>query len=291
MLLQLLPNVVATNATTKMCCSFRLVILFTGYTICVAENDAPAKATYLKLPVVDRKVHITTFTQTFSSGSPALSLVSVSDQLNIIHVTCIINDECCCFSWRHVPISAIFFGSCSSHLAQETRESLEAKVEMISCIVAVSLSLIETLLKMPGKVAGHLKKKIISQLGTLQKILVSELANIRDAIQSFFTSKRSSSYGGDGYAAIQEHFGELWGAISRLGMLELTTKAYSKGLITTEVKETIFSVNGTSKGIKADLLLSAIQERIRADQSAFDTFVEILRSEPAYEHLADKLTS
>ena len=38
------------------------VILFTGtYTICVVENDAPAKPTYLRLTVVDMKVHITTF--------------------------------------------------------------------------------------------------------------------------------------------------------------------------------------------------------------------------------------
>ena len=177
------------------------------------------------------------------------------------------------------------------HLAQETPDSLEAEVEMISGIAADSLSRIQAKLKRRGNIAGQLKKKIVSQLGTLQKTLVSGLANIRDAIQSLFASKRSSSYDGDGYAAIQEHFDELWGAVSRFGMLELTTKAYSKGLITTEVKETIFSVNGTSNGIKADLLLSAIQERIRADQSAFDTFVEILRSESAYNHLANKLTS
>ena len=101
--LQLLPNIVAMNAATKiLCCSFQLiieVILFTGYTICVVENDAPAKPTYLRLTVVDRKVHITTFTHaTFSSGSSdpskvvvvstALTLVSVSDQLSIEHSTC-----------------------------------------------------------------------------------------------------------------------------------------------------------------------------------------------------------
>ena len=50
-------------------------------------------------------------------------------------------------------------------------------------------------------------------------------------------------------------------------------------------------MNGTSEGIKAHLLLSAIEGRIRSDPSAFDTFVDILRSEPAYEHLAEKLTS
>ena len=162
---------------------------------------------------------------------------------------------------------------------------------MISGIAADSLSRIQTKLKRRVNIAGHLKKKIVSQLGTLQKTLVSGLANIKDAIRSLFTSKHSSSYGGDGYAAIQKHFDELWGALSELGMLEITAKVYAKGWITREVKKTIFSENGTSEGRKADLLLSAIQERIRSDQSAFDTFVEILRSEPAYNFLADKLTS
>ena len=86
------------NASTEMCCSFQLiieVILFTGtYTICVVENDAPAKPTYLRLTVVDTKVHITTFTHaTFSSGSSDPSkvvaeLVSVSNQLSIQHSAC-----------------------------------------------------------------------------------------------------------------------------------------------------------------------------------------------------------
>ena len=155
---------------------------------------------------------------------------------------------------------------------------MEVKVERISDIAANSLSRIDAKLKIPGKVAGH--RKIVSQLGTLQKML-----------ESLFTSKHSSSYGGDGSTAIQKHFAELWEALSELGMLEVTAKAYTKGLITGEVKKTISSVNGTSEGIKAHLLLSAIEGRIRSDQSAFDTFVDILRSEPAYEHLAEKLTS
>ena len=56
---------VAMNAATKvMCCLFQLiieVILFTGYTFPVVENAAPAKPTSLRLSVVDKKVHITTF--------------------------------------------------------------------------------------------------------------------------------------------------------------------------------------------------------------------------------------
>ena len=167
-----------------------------------------------------------------------------------------------------------------SHFTQETTESLEVKVEMISDIAADSISCIDAKLKIPGKVAGN--RKVVSQLGTLQKML-----------ESLFTSKHSSSFGGDGSTAkiFRKHFAELWRAISRLGMLKMTAKAYSKGLISTGLKDTIFSVDGTSEGIKASLLLSTIERRIKFDQSAFDTFVDILRSEPAYEHLAEKLTS
>ena len=48
------------------------------------------------------------------------------------------------------------------------------------------------------------------------------------------------------------------------GYRNLEAKAYTKGLITTEVQETIFSENGTSERRKAHLLLSAIQERIQS---------------------------
>jgi len=46
-------------------------------------------------------------------------------------------------------------------------------------------------------------------------------------------------------------------------MLDLTRKAFSKGLIIPEVKRMVFSSNGTSSEVKADALLSAIQDRIK----------------------------
>lgn len=58
-------------------------------------------------------------------------------------------------------------------------------------------------------------------------------------------------------------------------MLDLTTKAFSTGLITAEVKRMVFSTNGTGSEVKADALLSAIQEPIKTDPSAFDVFVEL----------------
>ena len=176
-------------------------------------------------------------------------------------------------------------------LAQKpAAQSWDAQLDMIKEVGAESLRRIEAKLKMPGKIAGRLKKKIVSELAELRKALVAGLTQAKEAVQSMFTYKAPGN-GSSGHAAIQKHFDELWGAISRLGMLDLTAKAYSKGLITAEVKDTVFSTNGMSSGVKADILLSAIQEHIKTDPSAFKVFVEILRSDPAYQCLADKLTS
>ena len=162
---------------------------------------------------------------------------------------------------------------------------------MLNEKAAESLHWIEAKLKLPRKfIAGRLKKKIVSKLTKLRNTLVTGLTEAKEAVQSLFASK-SSGTSSSGHAVVQKYFDEVWGALSRLGMLELTTKAYSKDLITTEVQDTVFSVNGVSLGVKAYTLLSAIQERIRTDPTAFDAFVEILGSEPPYQHLAEKLKS
>lgn len=146
-----------------------------------------------------------------------------------------------------------------------------------------------TLLQIPSPALAQ-SSKLLEKLQGISEDCFS-VENIAKDVRKSLHLKHSSSYGGDGSTAIQKHFAELWEALSELGMLEVTAKAYTKGLITGEVKKTISSVNGTSEEIKAHLLLSAIEGRIRSDQNAFDTFVDILRSESAYEHLADKLTS
>jgi len=176
-------------------------------------------------------------------------------------------------------------------LQKPAANSWDEKLDMIQEAGAETLRRIEAKLKMPGKIAGRLKKKIASELAEFRKALEAGFTQVKAAIQGMFTSKASGNSSSSGLAAIQKHFDELWGAILNLGMLDLTTKAFSKGLITAEVKRMVFSTNGTSSEVKADALLSAIQERIKNDQSAFDVFVEILRSEPAYQHLADKLTN
>ena len=104
------------------------------------------------------------------------------------------------------------------------------------------------------------------------------------------SSSHSSSCTGDGYTAIQEHYDKLLGALTNMGMLEVAAKAYSKGLITPEIRDSVFS-RKCAELKEANVLLSAVQEKIKTDPSAFDTFIKILRSERAYEHLADMVTS
>ena len=182
------------------------------------------------------------------------------------------------------------------YFAHETTPPLEAEVETLQTDATDSFLRIEAKLKRlkrlkkEGRIAGFLKP-IVHEVAALRKKLVSGFTNIKDAMRSFFTSKRSFGCGEDGDTVIREHFHELVDAVSQLGMHDITLEAYSKGLITDEVKNTVLSMNGTSEGVKANILVSAIKQRIKGDPSAFNMFVEILRSDPAYKHLADKLTS
>ena len=137
-------------------------------------------------------------------------------------------------------------------LAQETSHSLEAEVEkrVIRCVEIIA-----------------------------SKVSALVVANIGENV----SSSHSSSCTGDGYAAIRKDYDKLLGALTNMGMLEVTASAYSRGLITGEIRDIIFS------GKEANVLLSAIQEKIKTDPSAFDIFIEILRSERAYERLANML--
>ena len=117
---------------------------------------------------------------------------------------------------------------------------------------------------------------------------IASKVSVANITQNVFSS-HGSSCTGDGYAAIQKHYDELLGAFASMGMLEVTAKAYAKGLITPEIRDSIFS-GKCAEFKKANVLLSAVQEKIKTDPSAFDTFIKILRSERAYEPLADMVT-
>ena len=87
-----------------------------------------------------------------------------------------------------------------------------------------------------------------------------------------------------GYKALQENFDEFVQATSLTILDELALKAYSKGLISRNGKEEILAPGGSGLG-KANKFLELIRARIKRDGKAYDTFVSILKSEPAYHHL------
>ena len=179
-----------------------------------------------------------------------------------------------------------------SPLEQERTLPLEAEVEKLQVNASDSLLHIETMLKkLKRKRRIGSLKPIVREVAALRKTLASGFSNIKAAMRSLFTSKCSSGCSEDGDIVLRKHFSDLVDKVSKMGMLDITLKAYQEKLITGEIRNTVLSVNGTSEGVKANILLSAIEGRIKGDPSAFDTFVEILRSEPAYEHLAEKLTS
>ena len=88
-------------------------------------------------------------------------------------------------------------------------------------------------LKVPGEIAGYLKQKLASD--------VSRAATLFSQLKHAFTSKRKSSCGEDGFAVIQKHFNELLDVLSKMGMDELAAEAYSKGLISDQIKQFVFS--------------------------------------------------
>lgn len=105
--------------------------------------------------------------------------------------------------------------------------SLDAQLDMIQKVGADTLHRIGAKLKMHWRNVGYMKKKITAELAEFGKELAAGLTRAKEAIQTMFSSKASGS-GSSGHAAIQKHFDELLGAISRLGMLDLTAKAYTK---------------------------------------------------------------
>jgi hypothetical protein len=122
-------------------------------------------------------------------------------------------------------------------------------------------------------------KRVQHALGRSFEKIGAEIATLLKAVQNGLAPDTK------GYKALQENFAEFIQAISQLSTLhDLAAKAYSKGLISWNGKEEVFAPGGSVLE-KANKFLGLIQARIKRDGKAYDTFVSILRSEPAYEHL------
>ena len=142
-------------------------------------------------------------------------------------------------------------------------------------------SSIGEVLRVPGKIGEYLKQKLVSDF--------SRLTTLFSKLKHVFVTKQKSNGGEDGSRIFQKHFSELLNVLSKQGMDELVAEAYSKDLVSDQIMQVVLSSDGTSTK-KAYAFLSAIQAQMKTDPTTFDSFVEILRLQPAYQPLADKLT-
>ena len=87
-----------------------------------------------------------------------------------------------------------------------------------------------------------------------------------------------------GYKALQDHFDEIIQQVSQHPVLhDLASKAYSKGLIT-QAEKNAFTGGGSPK-VLGNNFLEVIHSRIKRDKKAYEAFLGILGSEPAYQTL------
>ncbi len=79
-------------------------------------------------------------------------------------------------------------------------------------------------------------------------------------------------------------------AVLKSGVGDLTDKAFSKGLISEEVKSQVTSrLVSLTEGERTQIFLDAINNGIKVDGSAFEDFLAILEDEPAFSTLGQRL--
>ena len=170
------------------------------------------------------------------------------------------------------------FVSCLKTMQSTLEESQTYAPDRIEQVAAV--------LKSTGALSQRKKDWMAKTLMRVQHALGRGFEKIGEGIATLLKAIQNGlAPETKGYKALQENFAEFTQAISQLSTLhDLALKAHSKGLISWNGKEEIFAP-GCSGLEKANKFLGLIQARIKRDGKAYDTFVSILRSEPAYEHL------
>ena len=163
---------------------------------------------------------------------------------------------------------------------------MQATVEESQEYAPSRIAQVEDVLKSKRPLSRDERNQIAQTLARVRDVLgrgfkkVGEgIAALLEAIQDGFHPVTK------GYKALQENFSELLQGISQLSVLhDLASKAYAKGLISESGKDEAFVI-GISPAMQANSFLKLIQSRIKRDQKAYDEFVGILKSEPAYAHL------
>ena len=89
------------------------------------------------------------------------------------------------------------------------------------------------------------------------------------------------------YQAFKKYFSNIVIAISS-DVAAIANNAYSKGLISPAVRNNASNF-ATPSEMRASNLLEAIRCRVQLDHKALDTFLAILKEEPAHEYIAKKI--
>ena len=127
-----------------------------------------------------------------------------------------------------------------------------------------------------AQMVGKVKDGINKGLSVISEGISAILAAIKDGSLLPMTK---------GYKALQENFDQFLCELSQLSVLhDLALKCFSKGLITVAEKNAAFST-GMDATTLANNFLDLICSRVKRDKKKYDMFLDILRSEPAYENL------
>ena len=166
-------------------------------------------------------------------------------------------------------------------------EVMQAALDESHVSVPVKIAQVTEVLQSEHALSRDKRNQMAQTLESVQDTLGRGFKKMGEGIAALLRAVRNGLLPvTSGYKALQEHFDELLQGISQLSVLhDLASKAYSKGLITDGQMSDMMSTNGVSSRKLASDFLFAIRSRVKRDGKAFDKFVAILKSEPAYEHL------
>ena len=170
------------------------------------------------------------------------------------------------------------------HVSQLTR--IQETVAESQSTVPDHIAQVVDVLKSEMPLSQQRRDHMARTLSRVQDILGRGFKKVGDGIAALLKAVKDGLLPKTkGYKALQENFAEFLEGISHLSVLhDLAVKAYSKGLITKNGKKEAFAT-GMSINVQANNFLELIETRIKRDQKAYDVFLDILRTEPAYEQL------
>ena len=158
---------------------------------------------------------------------------------------------------------------------EEAQASVPTKLNKIERMLNRSGPLSRVKRTYMAQMVGKMKDGIHKRFSIISKGISAILAAIKDGSLPSMTK---------GYKALQENFDKFLSELSQLSVLHnLASKCYSKGLITVAEKNAAFST-GMDATTLANNFLDLICSRVK-DKKKYGMFLDILRSEPAYENL------